>query len=82
MSGNWSAEWMLWHYRKGAELNSSLACPTATSRGEQLVLAIMGICGKLGCFPAALQGVEQPQMLYPDWSWKFEEQLNSLMFVL
>jgi len=42
----------------------------------------MGISGKLGFFSTALQGVEQPQMLSPDWSWKFEGQLNLLMFVL
>lgn len=31
---------------------------------------------------SASQGAEQPQMLSPDWSWKFEGQLNLLMFVL
>lgn len=53
--------------------------------GEQLGLDVMGISGKLASFStplSALQGVEQPQMLSPDWCWKFEGQLNLLMFML
>lgn len=48
-------------------------------------LGVMGISGKSVSFsppPSASQGAEQPQMLSPDWSWKFEGQLNLLMFVL